>query len=314
MAYENLKPLPLEVIKQIQDQSVKMLYKLDEICKKHDIQYWAAYGTMLGAIRHKGFIPWDDDLDVCMMREDFHKLCNVPAEEWGDEFIFCSPESDEEFHDRPFGRVYIRNSNIQCYRDVYSWRRWSDGRPWNTKLILDIFVFDRIPDSDAEFDKIHKKLFPMLDKTYKLVKLKPETNKTDVLSQTKKVIKQAYSGMMRAVYKRPWVHINQIVEKTVASHQQGSRIATYCTTDFNKYLYDDVFPLTEAPFEDINVPIPKNWEQMLKDMYGDYMAFPPESERGHLDLVYCDLGNGTVFIVDPIKGSLGEGKEKNVNI
>ena len=314
MAYETLKPLPLEVIRQIQEQSVKMLVKLDEICRKHDIQYWIAYGTLIGAIRHHGFIPWDDDLDVCMMREDFHKLCEVPASEWGDEFVFCSPESDEEFHDRPFGRVYIRNSSIQCYRDVYFWKRWSDDKAWSTKLILDIFVFDRIPDDDTEFDKIHKKLFPMLDKTYKLVKLKPVTNKTDVVSKTKTVLKQAYSKMMNAIYKRPWKHINDITEKEVASHPQGKRIATYCTTDFFKYNYDDVFPLTEAEFEGYMVKIPKNWEQMLTDFYGDYMSLPPESERGHLDLVYCNLGNGTEFVIDPIKGSLGEGKDKNVNV
>ena len=59
--------------------------------------------------------------------------------------------------------------------------------------------------------------------------------------------------------------------------------------------------------------IPKNWEQMLIDMYGNYMEYPPESERGHLDLVYCDLGNGTVYVFDPIKGSLGENMEKNVD-
>ena len=112
--------------------------------------------------------------------------------------------------------------------------------------------------------------------------------------------------MMRTIYKKPWQRIDRIYRDTVKSNPQGSRIGTYCTTDFNKYKYDDVFPLETAQFEEIMVPIPHNWEQMLIDMYGDYMQFPPESERGHLDLVYCDLGNGKKHIIDPIKGSLGE--------
>ena len=189
MVFETLKPLDLDLIKEIQDVNIKSLYKLDEICKKYDIQYWVAYGTLLGAIRHKGFIPWDDDLDVCMMRDDFEKLCDVPPEEWGEEFQFCSPSSDDEIHDLPYGRVYIRNSRIQCYRDVYYWKKWSDGKAWYTKLILDIFIFDYLPDDDNLYKRIHNKLFPMLDKRYKLVKLKPSTNKTDMVSKIKYIIK-----------------------------------------------------------------------------------------------------------------------------
>ena len=306
MAYETLKPLDLEIIKEIQNVNKKSLYKLDEICKKYNIQYWAAYGTLLGAIRHKGFIPWDDDLDVCMMREDYEKLCSVPEEEWGGEFQFCSLYSDDEIHDRPFGRVYVRNSQIQCYRDVYYWRRWSDGKPWSTKLILDIFIFDYLPDDDKLYRKIHKKLFPLLDERYKLVKLKPATNKTDAVSKLKCTIKTLYSRCMRMLYRKPWRKIDDVYSATVKRYPKGSRVGTYCTNDFTKYNYNDIFPLRTATFEEIEVPIPKNWEQMLIDMYGDYMQFPPESERGHLDLVYCDLGNGKKYIIDPIKGSLGE--------
>ena len=308
MVFETLKPLDLDLIKEIQDVNVRSLYKLDEICRKYDIQYWVAYGTLLGAIRHKGFIPWDDDLDVCMIRDDFEKLCNVPSEEWGEEFQFCSPSSDDEIHDLPYGRVYIRNSQIQCYRDVYYWKKWSDGKAWNTKLILDIFIFDYLPDDDNLYKRLHNKLFPLLDKRYKLVKLKPTTNKTDIVSRIKYIMKILYSRTMRTIYKKPWRRIAEIYSRAVKSYPKGSRIGTYGTTDFHTYKYDDVFPLETAQFEEITVPIPRNWEQMLTDMYGDYMQLPPESERGHLDLVYCDLGNGKKFIIDPIKGSLGENR------
>ena len=309
---DNIQPLPLEVVKQIQDEIVRMLYKLDEICKKYDIRYWVAYGTLLGAVRHQGFIPWDDDLDVCMMREDFQKLCAVPASEWGDEFILCSPDGDEEIHDKPFGRVYIRNSTIQSYRDIDNWQNRSDGKPWSTKLLLDIFILDRIPDDDKEFDKMHKKLLVLLSKRYKLVKLRPVTNKTDIKSKTKNVLKRAYSDLANTVYKKPWRHIWDYAENSIRSHQQGKRVGAYCTPDFDKYDYDDIYPLDEAKFGDMIVPVPRNWDQMLKDLYGDYMKPPAEKDRGHLDLVYCDFGNGKVMVLDPVPGSKGEGMQKNV--
>lgn len=309
MAYETLKPLDSALVKEIQAVNKYSLYKLDEICKKYDIQYWAAYGTLLGAIRHKGFIPWDDDMDVGMMREDYEKLCSVPKEEWGDDFEFRTLTSDDEFHDMPFGRVYISKSRIQSYRDVYYWRSWSDNKPWSTKLMLDIFIFDYLPDDEALYQKIHKKLFPLLDRRYNMIKVKPATNDKSITAQIKCFLKKAYAIAMRTIYRKPWVHIDHVYRKTVNSYPKGKRIGTYCTTDFNTYNYDDVFPLQTAQFEEITVPIPKNWEQNLIDMYGDYMEFPPEEERGHLDLVYCDLGNGSVHIIDPIRGSLGEKAE-----
>lgn len=71
------------------------------------------------------------------------------------------------------------------------------------------------------------------------------------------------------------------------------------------YDYSDIFPLEYHRFENMLVPIPKNWHQMLVDQYGDYMVYPPEDKRYHINFIYADLGNGRKFVIDPIKGSLG---------
>ena len=71
-----------EIIRTIQLETLNNLKELDRICKKYNIQYLLVYGSLLGAVRHKGFIPWDDDLDIGMMREEYEKLCSIPAEEW----------------------------------------------------------------------------------------------------------------------------------------------------------------------------------------------------------------------------------------
>ena len=64
-----------EVLREVQLCNLKNLKKLDEICRKYNLRYWIAYGSLIGTVRHKGFIPWDDDIDVQMMREDYLKLC-----------------------------------------------------------------------------------------------------------------------------------------------------------------------------------------------------------------------------------------------
>ena len=78
------------------------------------------------------------------------------------------------------------------------------------------------------------------------------------------------------------------------------------------YDKDDIFPLQYAKFEDMEIPIPKNYDKILRDMYGDYMQFPPENERYHINFIYADLGNGKKYVVDPMPGSLGEGETVDV--
>lgn len=293
-----------KTLRAVQLSNLKNLKKLDEVCKKHNIRYWVAYGTLIGTVRHKGFIPWDDDIDVEMLREDYLKLCEVPAEEWGDTTLFCSAYSDDERHDKIFGRVYQKNTKVQSYVDVDGWRSRKTGESWYTSVMLDIFIVEHIPDSDEEFRRIYRKL-EKHKVYYKWLKLSPVPGKS-----LKQFAKYCVVSLWRIAGSRKgkpaWVRLVDDARKIIAESNPGKRYGLYCTSDDNIYEEEDIFPLAEMPYEDMIVPVPRNYHKMLTDMYGDYMKFPPETERYHLNFIYCDLGDGQVFVIDPVKNSLGE--------
>lgn len=298
-----------ELIREVQQMNYGALKTLDRICKKYDIKYWIAYGSLIGTIRHKGFIPWDDDVDVCMMREDYEKLCQVPKEEWGDKCLFLSGYDDDRRHDKMFGRVFQKNTIVQSRDDVARWRNPETGKAFACSMMLDVYIFEHVPDDEKERQKIYNKVFYGYCRKYKLVKYEYVKEASSLMGKFKVFLQRAYGKWMRLIFKRPWVRFVKKFDKLAKNCQQGKRIGTFSVGDPYTYNYDDVFPLIEMPFEDMMVPVPRCYDQMLTDMYGDYMAYPPEDQRYHLDLVYLDMGDGRKFVFEPMKGSLGEQNE-----
>ena len=288
-----------EIIREIQLVNYKSLKKLDEICKKYDIKYWIAYGTLLGAVRHKGFIPWDDDLDLGMLREDYEKLCNVPKEEWGEDCLFCDGYSSDIRHDKAFGRVYQKNTRIQSYDDVNNWRNPMDGSAWYTSFMCDVFIFDMVKDN-SQWDRLYSKL-----KFYKILKLQPKLKRGNPKEFFTSLVKLLIYRVSRVIYKNPFLTLMTSFEKDISQLAKGDKIATYYTSDPNIYDFEDIFPLKTIQFEDMMVPVPNNYDKLLKDMYGNYMEYPPENERYHINFIFADLGNGKKYIIDPVSCSLG---------
>lgn len=297
-----------EIIRTIQLETLNNLKELDRICKKYNIQYFLVYGSLLGAVRHKGFIPWDDDLDIGMMREEYEKLCSIPAEEWDENTIFVQGSDSAEYHDKIFGRIYRKKSKIQSARDIHEWKSVVNGKAFYTKLMCDIYVYDYAPDDDYEYQKVR-------EATRKLArKYKPLKFKARFTGGIKGGIKTVYRNIngycFRMRYKEPWVELCNQYNTIAASKEKTKRICNY-PSDTTLLPSEDYLPLTELQFEDMIVPVPNNYRAILKKEYGNYMDFPPENERYHIQFIYADLGNGTTFIIEPIPGSLGEKKETN---
>ncbi len=299
-----------DILRKEQLVQLNTLKKFDSICRKHDIKYWMGFGSLIGTIRHQGFIPWDDDLDVGILREDYNKLVQIPEEEWGDDLLLCSPKSDDERHDKTFARIYVKNSKVQSLKDVENWKRWSDNKAWYTSLMCDLIIFDRVPNDHEEFLKIHK-VFDRRKKLYKITKLKPYTSSKRFAEVAKTILKRICSRLLRFIWKEPWAVIDEKNEE-LALKNQGNYIGSYCVTSCNDsrgthtFPEDYFFPLKEAEFEGMKVYIPNKYDEMLRCLYGDYMVPPPESDRHHLIPIFLDLGDGVEHIFSRVSGSLGD--------
>lgn len=298
------------LIRKIQLVNLKSLKKLDEICRKYQIQYWAAYGTLLGTIRHQGFIPWDDDVDIQMLREDYEKLQKVPVEEWGPGCLFATGYTEDLRHDKVFGRVYQKNTQIQSYNDVESWKNPKTQEAWSTSLMLDVYVMDHVPDDEQARLQIYDQYRPKAIHDYKPSKLEYVAHKKGIHAIKDHLKKKKFDGLRKGK-SEPWVSVMEKLDHEIQNSQKGKRIGSFYTNDPYVYEEADIFPLQRMKYEDMEIPVPKNYEKMLVDMYGDYMQFPPEEDRIHIHFIYADLAEEGIYVVDPIPGSLGEKALKN---
>lgn len=131
---------------------LESLEEFDRICGLYEIPYYAMYGTLLGAIRHKGFIPWDDDIDVAMMREDYNRFIRVAKDEMREPFILRNVE-DSCYHP-------LRVQNGTTIRIDEEFVNRFHGCPYPTGI--DVYVFDRLPER-VEDQELMKTLFSMVD-------------------------------------------------------------------------------------------------------------------------------------------------------
>lgn len=283
-----------------------MLHEFDRICKKYDIKYFAIDGTLLGAVRHRGYIPWDDDIDIGLLRCEYEKLASVPQNEWSDKLELVSPERDFEFHDKIFPRVYLKGSRIQSYEDVYCWRSTSTHTGWSTSLMIDLFIFDYISDKKEEYDSVRKKV-NLSRKTYKIAKILPilDTRSLNtILKSSGRCILHFMLKCLGIGFKSIYKFQFNAIKKATGT----KRISCFYDDYYNDVFFEitDLYPLRLYDYEDMKIPIPHDYTKFLVNAYGTtYMEFPPEDKRYHINFIFADLANGTILNIDPIPKSLG---------
>lgn len=254
-------------LKELQQIYVKAMVILDSFLREHNIKYFMAFGTLLGAVREKGFIPWDDDVDVATLREDFNKLYNFidDIENYSDGLLYAEYYQKDKNCIHPFIRIILKN--------VYS--NAMLAKKYNHQVHIDIFVLDFIPEDKKCFEKIRRKM-----KTYNFV----QYVKTRLISRQTFLKKTGLFFLKTLLLPISMRYINKKID--YYSEKYGKRTGKFVRQMFisrpiNQKVFDTgCFANTVLiDFEGQKFPAPIEYDRMLYQTYGsDYMT-PKKDDR-----------------------------------
>lgn len=252
-----------------------LLDKLDDVCRKYHITYFLDSGSLIGAVRHKSFIPWDDDVDIAFHREEYNKLLNVPKEEWGDDFclIGASEITPGGFHDFMPHLVYLKEEiSLKSYNKT---REKCDKR-YLDRMIMDIILIDNAYDS-----AIMQKLL-----NYRLILLYGQAmGYRDYIDYSSYGLIQkiiiyicSHIGRMRKLWKiyRDYDRVSRSVKKKGKRVFRSNATIPYLHCVYLGSWYEkNTLLLIDG--KEYNAP--SGYHHILTEIYGDYMKLPPRKER-----------------------------------
>lgn len=244
---------------------VDILVKVDEICTKHNIDYFIDWGTLLGAVRHKGFIPWDDDVDISMPRADFENFKKVAQEELGELYFMQTPETDKHY------KYYHIPMKIRHTKSKYVEIVETGDEKFNQGIYIDVFPLDYYPTGslNRKVQNIYKFLNErcvLLDRPFSEFSMQRK-----VIYPLVYILFKVFSDNTR----------NKIVNKLskCGKRDENKYWMGPDVYDWHVYSKDEIFPLKEIKFEGKTFKGPNKPHEMLTSMYGDYMKLPKEEDR-----------------------------------
>ncbi|MBQ4572311.1 MAG: LicD family protein [Clostridia bacterium] len=234
-----------EILEKLWQHELKILDEIDRICKKHNITYFIMWGTLIGAVRHKGFIPWDDDIDINMPMKDYKKFLKVAPKELSDEFFLQTSKTDK-YHPAYFAKVRLNNTAFYSKEDT------------NIKKHHGIFV-DIIPLYDYKrYPSIFSKIKMKIGERLTLAVACKRENK----NAGNRFLKMLPDGILYRL-------------RDIFRNSHGDMFYSWGFY----FEREDFLPAIELEFCGKMYSAPKNYDNVLKITYGDYMQLPPEDKR-----------------------------------
>lgn len=250
-------------IKKLWNIQLILATELLAVCKKHNLKIWASDGTALGAIRHKGFIPWDDDMDFMMMREDYDKLLKIAPTEIKSPFFFQCAYTEQGYY-RGHAQMRYNDTTMILPEEAHL------GKSFHQGVFIDIFVADGVPENDAELDSLATMRSQILTYlNFRNTPSYPRFSPNYLLSFLK--AKKALGEMAQWDDIRLYSYLEELFRKTPA--KSARQISTIMFTSL-KSLYADPHWFDEIiwmPFEKTSIPVSAEYDRYLTSRYGDYM-------------------------------------------
>lgn len=262
-----------DVLDHLHKTEMIILKDVDALCKKYGLTYFAFWGTGIGALRHGGFIPWDDDIDICLPRKDYHKLLKLVEKEYPGKYHPLNPVTSPNY---PLattrlclnGTVFREHAmkNVDC--------------DWG--IFIDLYALDNVADCEL---KAKKQMWTawFWGKLLILRNLpRPYLYIDGIIA---KLVTGAciltYHGMKVLGISKRWLYKKRELNNRKYNNISTKRIGFFCDPrpDNNIFALEDVYPLRMEKFEDMTIPFPKELEKLLTIYYGDFMQLPPEEKR-----------------------------------
>jgi len=273
-------PEQLEKVKQV---ALSIYKDVMALCEKHGIRQMAAYGTLLGAVRHSGFIPWDDDIDLIMLREDYDRFIEIAPESLKEKYEVQSMERTDGYV-LNFAKVIKKGTLF--VEESYQDRRYPTG------IFIDIFVMEKVSPDEGACVKNMRKAKKWMQLAYLC-----EYSAPPLPSHMNVAMKTALLAACRILH--PILRICGITAKRcrkaylklATAYQKADGIyMEYSDRHAENTIveYGDLFPLQPHAFEDTVMYLPNHAEKILRNFYGDYMTLPPpEERRAHAPVRIC---------------------------
>lgn len=260
-----------QVLAMVQEAEYRLLQGFLDVCERVGVQSFAVFGTAIGAARHGGFVPWDDDLDMGMLRPDYERFVAAVQEhpEWG--YGVAGPGCDQRYYNM-LGKFYLLGTTFhtEYARDDYP-----------MGINLDIFVYDEVPKDPEQRKAQHRKAANVAKLNLaRNVNMLTRALRKDASNLVPRLAAGAAHGVLQLT---PRTFFEDAYERN-ARQGEGSGSGVY--EQFNDpwvfegaMAEDEIFPLVPMDFGPVKVPMPAGYDAVLRRQYGDYMELPPEGSR-----------------------------------
>mgnify|MGYP003289644159 CR=1 FL=1 len=266
----------MEKTQEIKERLIDMLSWFHDLCEDNNLRYYIVGGTMLGAVRHQGFIPWDDDIDVAMPDADYKKLSELLAKEKG-RYILETPETEAKDFFYSFSKIYDTNTTLV------------ENTKYKTKRGIYIDVFPLVGMGNTQEESL--KNFKNIEKVNNLL-----ISKVTGIRKGRSFLKNVIVTIFRAIPLNEKKLLNKVVRSYFTKSWDecswgGNPVGAW---RFKEIMPKDIMGLpTLYNFEGLKVYGAEKYDQYLTQLYGNWRELPPESKRvSHHDYLYCNLHKG----------------------
>ena len=273
-----------KTLKKLQQVELEILLDIKTVCEKHNIGYSVAYGSLIGIARHKGFIPWDDDIDIMMFRDEYEQFERVFDIELGDKYKLMTPLREKGYAGNVI-KVMKKGTKF-----IY---KQSKKQKCDHGIFIDIFIWDRMPkdDNKAEIQAKKARFVAML--IFLSGTPYPEIEIKGIVGMVAKAICFLVHYLLKLWPNRS-KHLFSIFQKICMKYrnEDSSKYMVYQVRKFERCIIDrsEVTPYIKGEFEGEMLNIPRAYHKLLSNTYGEYMKLPPVEKRVNHAADIIDFG------------------------